>query len=122
MKYDYKNTLGNQIAEQIGEGQQGCNGGNGQTAVDFIAAFFCLLTLCFHDVEEAQTNDSAQTECSCDHGAEQAVYAHKEAQHRGENTEAHTVAQGVDLDTEGLFVVGAVLFASGNGSVTAPQR
>jgi len=114
---DDKNAFGDHIVEQIGEGKQGSNGGDGETTVDFIAPFFGLLALGFHYIEEPKTNDGAQAECGDDHGAQEPVHAHEVAQHCGEHTEAHAVTQRVDLNAECLFVVGAVLFASGNGAV-----
>ena len=111
------NATGKDVAEQIKEGEDHGRGGDRQAAVFLGTAALVSLAVDLKNVEKGQTNDGAQYVKDKSRDAQGAVDTAKIENDGGEQAKANDVAQRVQLNAEVLFVLRAVLFGAGNGTI-----
>ena len=103
--------------QQIDQGEDNGNGCNRQTPEVFVGAFFGFLPFGLQYVEKCQTGYSAKAVQTDTNQANYPICAQAVTQKCGEHTKADHVAEGVQLDTEGFFILGAVFLGAGHGAV-----
>ena len=76
-----------------------------------------VLPLLFRHVEIGEADERAEREKRHRRKDPESIAVHAPADGGGQHAEAHEVVERVDLDTEALFLFGAVLFRAGDAPV-----
>ena len=100
------------------QGEDEGDGGHRQTPVGLVAAALGFLPLFFQHIEKCQSDHRAQHIQKDANQTHSAINAHVITQHGREYTEANGIAEGIDLDAEALFVLGAAFFGSGTTGIS----
>ena len=113
----HKELARQQRLQQIVDRENQGAGGNRQATVVFVGTGLHLLALGLLHIEERQPDHGTDAVGTQNDDAGDGIHTHAVQAEGRCHAEAHHIAQGIQLNAEGLFVVGTVFLGSGHLAV-----